>query len=278
MALVLQATMNPLNSLSKWVTSGLSGKTSWEWLELLIVPLGLAIGAFYLDSQVEGRQERIATERYEQERNIADERAKQEILDSYLEKMQGLLLDRNLRKSSEDSEVRSVARAITTTAIKDLDATGNALLLDFLQESNLVSSGSLEEENTKESIVILPGLNLSNAALSGANLSAADLNGADLNGANLRAADLNGANLSAADLNGANLRAADLNDATLRYANLGGANLGGADLLDADLSYANLRYANLSEANLCSIRLSGTSQRCITLIHAFLRGVDQSLG
>ena len=50
------------------------GKTSWEWLELLIVPLGLAVGAFYFENRVENRQERIAAERYEQERNIANER------------------------------------------------------------------------------------------------------------------------------------------------------------------------------------------------------------
>ena len=71
-------------------------KRPWRWLELLIVPLFLAGGAFYLETRVESRQERIA-----------DERAKQAVLDSYLEKMQGLLLDRGLRESSEDSEVRS---------------------------------------------------------------------------------------------------------------------------------------------------------------------------
>ena len=40
-----------------------------------IVPAGLAIGAFYLESQAERRQEEIATTRYEQEAQIADVRA-----------------------------------------------------------------------------------------------------------------------------------------------------------------------------------------------------------
>ena len=84
------------------------------------MPVGLAIGAFYLENRVEARQEQIAQARYEQEAQIADAQAKQETLDNYLDKMQGLLLDRNLRGASEESEVRSVARAITTTAIKEL--------------------------------------------------------------------------------------------------------------------------------------------------------------
>lgn len=236
--------MNPFKSLFKWLISGLLGKTSWEWLELLIVPLGLAVGAFYLDSRVEVRQERIA-----------DERVKQEILDSYLEKMQGLLLDRSLRKSSEDSEVRSVARAITTTAMKDLDAARNALLIDFLQESNLVSSGSSsEEENTKD-ITILSGLNLSNADLSDADLHNADLFDADLSGA-----DLSGADLSDADLFDANLSNVYLFNADLSSADLSGADLSGADLFDADLSGAILSGVDLSGADLSGAILSGAKK------------------
>lgn len=255
--------MNPLKSLSKWVISGLSGKTLWEWLELLIVPLGLAFGAFYLESQVEGRQANIAEERYKQERNIAAERANQEVLDSYLEKMQGLLLDKDLRNASVESEVRSVARAITTTAMRDLDAARNALLIDFLRESNLVGGiGSSGERNTK-SIAILPKLNLSNADLSKANLNYTDLNGADLSGANLEGADLNNSYLNNSDLKNADLEGADLYRTNLNGADLSGADLSGAKLIGTELSGTDLRGADLrgtvlSDAGLSNIILCKT--------------------
>ncbi len=121
----------------RWVASGVAGKTSWEWLELLVIPLFLAVGAFYLDSRSEVRQDATA-----------DNRSKQETLTSYLEKMEKLLLDRKLRQSSEDSEVRSVARAVTTTTIKNLDSERNALLISFLKESNLVGQGVLQSEGS----------------------------------------------------------------------------------------------------------------------------------
>ena len=141
---------------AKWAYSGVAGKTSWEWLELLIVPLLLAGGAFYIDNQGEKRQEAIADERYRNETALAYEREKQETLNIYLEQMKELLLSENLRASSVDSEVRSVARAITTTTIKNLDNERNALVIDFLQESNLlratdeeVKASTTEAENAK---------------------------------------------------------------------------------------------------------------------------------
>ena len=186
-----------------WLFSGFSGKTSWEWLELLIVPVGLAIGAFYLENRVEARQEQIAQARYEQEAQIADAQAKQETLDNYLDKMQGLLLDRNLRGASEESEVRSVARAITTTAIKELGSDRNALLTGFLQESGLIQK---LEESEEQSVILLASLELSGAYLIDADLIDADLSGAVLIDANLSGADLHFANLSDADLRDAYLR------------------------------------------------------------------------
>ena len=259
--------MNPIKSSYKWIASGLSGKTAWEWLELLIVPLGLAVGAFYLENRVENRQERIATERYEQERSIADERAKQDVLDSYLERMQELLLDRGLRESSEDSEVRSVARAITTTAFKELGWERNALLVDFLQESNLISSNDNLEKESVKGIAILSGLNLSRVNLDFANLIEANLSGANLSEANLSNAKLIEANLSNANLLGTDLSDANLIEADLSRAILIGADLSTANLLSTDLSNANLSYANLSGANLLSTDLSNANLSYADLSH-----------
>lgn len=228
---------------TKWVLSGIEGKTSWEWLELLIVPLFLAAGAFYLENRVEQRQERIATERYEQEAEIADARAKQETLDNYLEQMQTLLLDRDLRNAPEDSEVRSVARAITVTAIKELGNERNALLISFLQESNLIQKvESSRNHSEAQPSAILVGL---------------DLSGADLSEADLSEADLSSANLTKVKLRRTNLEKADLSSANLTEARLLGASLSRADLSGSKLRATDLSFADLSEADLSAIEGNG---------------------
>ncbi|MEL7071697.1 MAG: pentapeptide repeat-containing protein [Cyanobacteria bacterium J06581_3] len=283
--------MNPIKSSFRWLSSGLSGKSAWEWLELLIVPLGLAIGAFYLEDRVENRQERIATERYEQERSIADERAKQGVLDSYLDKMQGLLLDRGLRESAEGSEVRSVARAITTTAMKELGSERNALLINFLQESNLIAEDESFERGKDKNIFLLSRLNLSDTDLKNADLKNADLPRVNLRDADLRETNLGGANLirtnlSGADLREASLSGADLSDidliktfigsADLPRANLRGANLRGANLSSADLNNIDLSDIDLSEADLGSVNLSEADLRGTDLSNAYLGGARRS--
>ena len=252
--------VSPLKSIQKIPAapgglSGVQGKTSWEWLGLLIVPLVplfLAMGAFYLGSQVERRQESIAAQRYEQEAQIADTRAKQETLDNYLEKMQGLLLDRNLRKASEDSDVRNVARAITAITIRDLGSDRNALLVSFLQESDLI-----QEDNAFLTGLDLHGADLREADLYRANLSEVDLSVTNLSGASLNSADLREANLREANLSVTDLSKADLRKANLRYTELSVANLNSADLREADLSEANLSGADLSGANLSGANLIG---------------------
>ena len=223
----------------KWFVLGVAGKSSWQWLELLIIPVFLAIGAYSLENQADGRQAKIA-----------DARAKQETLDNYLEKMQGLLLDRNLRSAKEESEVRSVARAITTTAIKELDSDRNALLISFLKESDLIRRTVDSEDKT---LALLLGLDLSDA-----NLSRANLRDANLYDANLFYADLSYVDLISANLSDANLRGANMISANLRNANLSDADLRGANMISANLRNANLSGANLSDADLRGATVIGT--------------------
>lgn len=218
-----------------WAVEGVSGKTSWEWLELLIVPLFLACGAFYIEARTKSRQERIA-----------EEKTDQIVLDKYLEKMQGLLLDRGLRESSENSEVRSVARVMTATTIKELDSKRNSFIVDFLRESNLI--GVETDTNEKEQAKDIP-------FLSELNLSDAELRGADLRGVSLRDVDLRGADLRDASLRDADLENADLRGADLRDVSLIGANFRGVELDDADLRGANLNRTQSEDSLLCNTQL-----------------------
>src|SRR3712207_6635261 len=161
------------------------------------------------------REERRA----EAERELAEQRAQDEALQAYLDQMSTLLLEKDLRSSPEDSEVRTLARARTLTVLGRLDPSRKTVVMRFLVEAKLV-------RKVEESAPIVD--------LGGANLSGANLSGLALSGANLSEANLSGANLSGADLSNANLSGADL---------LGEANLREADLYGADLSSANLSNA-----------------------------------
>ena len=194
--------------------TGFRGKTLWDWMQLLFIPVLLAVGAASINWIAILNEERRA----EVERETEIARARDTALQSYLDEMTKLLLDRELRISQPGEEVREVARVRTLAVMRQLDATRNGIVLRFLSESGLV-----ETVNSPDAV-----LSLSNANLHGIDLSTLDLSGLDLSKANL-----NMANLSFVSLSGADLSNARLSKSNLIGANLLGANLRGAELMDA---------------------------------------------
>ncbi len=234
-----------LGYANNWPWTGLHGRTLYDWLQLLIIPAVLALGG-YLFNYTTGRTER----------EIASDRQQEEALQAYIDSMSALLLDKNLRESGENDEVRTIARVRTLTVLPRLDGKRKASVLQFLHESGLIKKGA--------KIVDLNEANLLKVDLFLADLSKADLRGASLRGANLHLADLNNAELSGtgllrANLNGANLTEANLSVGYLKEANLVGANLTKANLTETNLLGANLSRANLSEANLNKTILNGAN-------------------
>jgi uncharacterized protein YjbI with pentapeptide repeats len=96
--------------------------------------------------------------------------------------MSTLLLDKDLRTSDEDSEVRTLARARTLLVLERLDPSRKTQVMEFLVEEELV--GGVDLKMPIEAPII---------PLNGANLSGADLSGADLGGAYLTDANLSDA-------------------------------------------------------------------------------------
>ena len=194
---------------------GLRGKTIWDWLQLLIIPAVLAIGGYLFNFTTSRNERQAAAKRDQTERDIASDNQRETALQSYIDKISELLLDKHLREPQSDDEVRTIARVRTLTTLPRLDATRKGSVIQFLHESQLIERD--------KSIINLKGANLSEANLSGANLSEANLSEAKLVEAKLVEANLSGANLSGADLNQADLYRADLNQADLSGANLEGA-------------------------------------------------------
>ena len=232
------------------------GKTLWDVLQLLIVPIILAGGALFFNRQAR-----------QSERALSKDRLHEESLQNYLDKMSDLLLeDPDLKNSQLEAVVRDVARARTLTALRGLDGERKGLLLRFLYEADLI--------NKKNVIVNLHGADLREASLREANLREANLREASLERANLWIADLRRADLRKAILERANLRDADLRKAILEEADLRKAILEEADLRKAILGGANLRGANLRYADLEEASLWGADLEEAILEEAILEEAD----
>ncbi|WP_218031061.1 pentapeptide repeat-containing protein [Dictyobacter aurantiacus] len=233
------------------------GKTLWDWLGLLIIPLMLALGGFWLNERDKDRDKRVAEQQYKADCETRADNHREAMLQTYFEKMAELLLEKKLRDAEEEEEVRKIARVRTFIVLRRLDVMRKAAIIRGLHDFGLIDKD--------KSVVSLNGAHLSGVDLSGvpisrahlggadlskANLSRAKLSEADLSEADLSEADLSRANLSGANLSEANLSEVDLSRANLSEANLSGADLSGTDLFEADLSRANLSGTDLSGADL----------------------------
>ena len=192
----------------------------------------------------------------------ATEQQRAATLQTYINNMQGLLVDHNLATSGI-GDVRQVARVQTLTTLRSLDdAADNQIVLQFLQDAGLIrmpnpvinlSNADLSHDDLRDvnlSDTDLNGATLTGAELSGANLSNTSLSGANLTSAHLDDTQLRGGTLTDAVLRNANMNGATMTDAVLAGADLDGADLNGATLIGADLDSANLTGADLSRANL----------------------------
>ena len=250
------------------------------------VPLVLAILGYGLQQQQQKRAEVLSQE----QREIAANEAKEEILQAYFDRLSTLLIDKNIlaiaakvyspegeqaetfpQATPEEKELLDAAidviRARTLSILRRLEGDGDkkTSVVRFLIDANVISKARLGLSG-----VDLSGANLSRTELYGADFSGANLKGAYLQFANLRnanfgSANLEGANLGMAYLRGANfadsqnfgcktnLSNAQLNGTDLRFVNFSFSILRNANLRYADLQNADFRYANLQDADLQAI-------------------------
>jgi Pentapeptide repeats (8 copies) len=180
-----------------WDWTGLGGKKLWDWLQLLIIPAVLAIGGYLFS---------LAHSSTEQE--IALNNQREATLQDYLDKMSELLLEKHLRESPIDDEVRKIARVRTLTVLRRIDGERKASVLRFLYESDLI--------NKDKPIMYLEDAGLSEAELIVATLRGAILRDTTLLDANLSGADLSGATIAPEQLDKAkSLKGAAMPDGSI---------------------------------------------------------------
>ena len=221
--------------------TGFRGMTVRDWLPIVgafLIPVMIAIGTWGITWQ----QGKIEDQRAKAERELAEQRAQHEALQAYLDQMSTLLLEKDLRNSEEDSEVRTLARARTLTVLRRLDPNRKSELLRFLAEAKLVQR---VDERAPVNILDDADLSSANLAVSRQIFPRVDRQpgSANLSGASMLHANLSEADLSEADLSNAWLAGINLSDANLRGANLSNAGLAPAYMSNANLSNANLRGA-----------------------------------
>ena len=172
---------------SRW---GFRGMTVRNWLELLIVPLVLAVIGFWFTAQQDAQMQQIEDQRAASERELEDQRAQDAALQAYLDQMTALLLEKDLRDSDVGSEVQTLAQARTLTVLERLDPSRKTEVMRFLVAAQLV-----QVVDGNEPVILL---------------YRADLHGADLRNADLHGSELGSTDLSFADLSYADLRIAQL--------------------------------------------------------------------
>jgi uncharacterized protein YjbI with pentapeptide repeats len=253
-----------------------------------IINLTISRGEQEATKQRAQSEREAAEKRAETERKVAEDSQHETALKEYIDKMSELIRHEGLLGSDPKKEVREIARIQTLTALNRLDGKRKGIVVQFLNDSNLISLG--------KTIINLYKANLSEADLSEANLSGANLVDVDLSGANLSradfgyiyisadddpeytvytdGADLSKANLSGTNLSGANLERVWLKDAILNKANLNMANLHEADLSGANLTGANQNSAYLGSANLSSAKLFGADLSSAKLLEANLSSAN----
>lgn len=219
------------NKESRW---GFRGKTVWDWMQLFIVPLALALIGLWFTAQQDNRQRQQQIAEAKQARQIEEQRTQDAALQAYLDQMSTLLLTENgLRSSKEGSEVRTLARARTLTVLDRLGKNDNAPnmpdrkrnVVQFLYEAKLIQSKGTP-------VIDLDGADLSHTDLSKMRLEDVNLNDTNLTNATFSS----GQNLSGAWMGNANLTEADLEGVNLDGAYLDSANLTGTDLTGVKLS------------------------------------------
>ena len=145
--------------VSSWV--GFSGKTLWDWLQLLAalaIPLALGIATISLSIQQDNANQ------LNREADIAlqTDQQREAVLTSYIQNIKDLVSTEGLLKSKSGDGIRVIARAQTLVALQQLDGARKTILIQFLSEAGLITNNNA----TKDIIIHLRNADLRNADLS----------------------------------------------------------------------------------------------------------------
>lgn len=104
-----------------------SDKTLYDWLQLLMIPTTIIVETLWFSREQKNYKQMIA-------KNDQQEMA----LQVYMDDMSILLLDKKLRKSNPEDEVRLLGQAKTRAVLSRLDELRKPTVIQFLYDSGLI--------------------------------------------------------------------------------------------------------------------------------------------
>ncbi len=259
--------------------TGFLGKTVWDVLELIIIPITITGVIAFLDKLNRKTDRDNADRRASVDHKIAQDNQFEVALQNFYDSMTNLLLDYDLRNSKPEDEVIKIAQAKTITILEVIDLDRKAKIISFLGEIGLFYNHEYNTPIISLAYMKLNKIDLHLASLQYVNLFGAFLEEAELRMSHLEYANLEHANLRRARLNGAeiikaSLNCAELSDAEMKHVNLFGAKLSSAKLDGANFERANLEEADISNALLKNANLEYANLKNANLFRASLVGAN----
>lgn len=281
--------------------TGFKNKTLWDWLELFIVPASIAMLGYVFQRQQQKRTEFLSKE----QREIASDEAKEEVLQAYFDRLSSLLVDKNILAiankkgnkilvpgqgggSSQPTEkITAEQSALLRASIDIIRAQTLSILRRFQNDKNRKTSVIrflLEADIIKEIQLPLYDADLSDIDLGNWELSNTDLNSADFRGTDLSSTDFRGATLFSSDFRNADLSNTDFSntdlmdaifiDTTIIQAIFTDANLNGANFHNTNLIGVDFRNSNLSSTKFTNAYVSSGTLGDNDFIDTNLSGAD----
>src|SRR4051812_10016274 len=110
---------------------GFRGKTLWDWLQLMIVPAILIGVTLEFNAAQTRRDDAVAGRRLVSDRVAAENVRQDTTLNDYFKQMSDLMLTKKLLSSKALDPVASVARTVTVTALRRLNAERQGEVVQF---------------------------------------------------------------------------------------------------------------------------------------------------
>jgi uncharacterized protein YjbI with pentapeptide repeats len=200
-------------------------KTLWDWLQLIAVPLALAVLAVLFNEWQSERDARREERSAIRERAIARDARLDAVLQTYITQLSNLVLDHQLLTSGETSDVRVIARTLTLAAVRRLDGRRKGEVVRYLDDAGLIASDAGGAEGP---IIFLGDADLRRADLRDARSQGLSFAGADLRGARFDRADILFTDFAGSRLQEARFVSAFVAHTSFERARLDGAVFAGA--------------------------------------------------
>lgn len=224
-------------------------KTLWDWMELAIVPVVIAVGGYLLGEGASRRAKEAEERSAEEDALRAEIRGREDALREYVDRIGGAISEHGASGAAGiPAGVRTLMRAQTLSVLRSFGFERNKAS----EDRGVSNPVALRPDLRKEVLRFLDQAELIKAPNPAIELRGADLRLADMASIELAGASLRGADLTQADLSKANLREAYLSDAILRKAVIQGADMtkaktDGADMEDVVGTPVGMTPAKLAE-------------------------------